>query len=415
MESPDGSINPPQDKLLQLEAENQVLRGENRQLRADYAKALFKLEAQTAVEKRYEESQSRFQTIFYQSKMGNKIIAPDLRILQINDVFRQMLGYPEKEIIGTGITAFAHPDFVHHWQELQENLWTRQIPSFQIETCLVRRDGSILWCQVTSMIFRDNGETLGYTIVEDISRRKALELDLKKLYEYQETMVHMVAHDLKSPINTITSLTGFLKRNLQKLPPEPGFEKKEQSLLFLQMISDTCEKAYAIIKDLLLIGELKSDRDFEKIDLTPYLESQLAVLGVNAHQKGIVIRFDSPTAPLYASINKDKFMRVLENLLSNAVKFTEPGGQVTISLRQEGRRVILQISDTGIGIPAHLQPTLFNMFTKAGREGTRGETTTGLGLYIVKQIMEMHGGTIRVESQENVGTSFSIELMHTGP
>ncbi len=108
-------------------------------------------------------------------------------------------------------------------------------------------------------------------------------------------------------------------------------------------------------------------------------------------------------------------MRVVENLLSNAVKFTDPGGQITISLKQEGRRVMLQISDTGIGIPAHLQPTLFNMFTKAGREGTQGETTTGLGLYIVKQIVEMHGGTIRVVSQENVGTSFFIHLMQTGP
>jgi two-component system sensor histidine kinase VicK len=129
-----------------------------------------------------------------------------------------MPGYPE-EIIGTRITAFAHPDFVHHWQDLQENLWTRQIPSFQTETCPVRREGSTVWCQVTSIIFRDNGETLGVTVVEDISRRKALEQDLKKLNEYQETMVHMVAHDLKSPIHPITSLTGLLKKNLQNLAP----------------------------------------------------------------------------------------------------------------------------------------------------------------------------------------------------
>jgi two-component system sensor histidine kinase VicK len=415
MESPNGSPSPPQDKLTQLEAENQVLREENRQLRADYATALFKLEAQIAVEKRFEESQSRFQAIFYQSKMGNKIIAPDLRILQINAVFQQMLGYPEEEIIGTRIIAFAHPDFVQHWHELQENLWTRQIPSFQIETCLVKRDGSTLWCQVTSIIFRDNGETLGYTLVEDISRRKALEQDLKKLNEYRETIVHMVAHDLKSPINTITSLTGLLKKNLQKLPPEPVFEKKEQSFLLLQMISDTCQKAYTIIKDLLLIGELQSSHDFEQTDLISFLESQLGVLGVNAHQKGIVVKFDPPAAPLYASVNKDKFGRVLENLLSNAVKFTNPGGQVTISLSEEGRKIILQISDTGIGIPVHLQPALFNMFTKASRQGTQGETTTGLGLYIVKQIVEMHGGTIRVESRENAGTSFFIQLRQTGP
>jgi two-component system sensor histidine kinase VicK len=181
MESPNGGVSLSKDKLAQLEAEIKLLRKENHQLRIDHASALFKLEEQIAVEKRYEESQSRFETIFYQSKMGNKIIAPDLRILQINEVFQRMLGYCEPEIIGTKIIAFAHPDFVHHWHELQESLWTRQIPSFQIETCLIKKDGTILWCQVTSIIFRDNGTTLGYTIVEDISKRKALELDLKKL------------------------------------------------------------------------------------------------------------------------------------------------------------------------------------------------------------------------------------------
>jgi two-component system sensor histidine kinase VicK len=246
--------------------------------------------------------------------------------------------------------------------------------------------------------------------VEDISKRKSLELDLQKLYEYQEMIVHMVAHDLKSPINTITSLTGFLKKNLEKFPQEVAVEMKEQSLLFVQMISDTCKNAYSIIRDLLLIGEFKAHHDFKQTDLKSFIDDQLAILGINALKKGIFVKFDSPPGPLYASINKDKFVRVLENLLSNAVKFTDPGGQITRVLQREGQKVVLQISDTGIGIPTQLQPTLFNMFTKAGREGTQGEATTGLGLYIVKQIVEMHGVTIRVESQENVGTSFFIKL-----
>ncbi|MES2733061.1 MAG: HAMP domain-containing sensor histidine kinase [Bacteroidota bacterium] len=400
----------PVDKLSQLEAENDILRQENHQLRADNTTALFKLEKQISIEKRYEESQSRFETIFNKSKMGNKIIAPDLSIIQINEVFQVMLGYTEQEIVGTKIIAFAHPDFIYHWHELQDNLWTKQIPSFQIETCLVKKDGSVLWCQVTSIIFRDNDATLGYTIVEDISKRKALELELKKLYEYQETIMHMVAHDLKSPINNIKSLNGFLKKNLEQLQHEVASEKKEQNLTFIHLIADTCEKAYTIIKDLLLIGEFQSNHNFEKTDLKTFIESALPILEVEAKQKEIEISFHYPEEPIYAHINEDKFTRVLENLLSNAVKFTHTGGQVTIALKNEGRRVILQVSDNGIGIPKNLQSSIFNMFTKASRKGTEGETTTGLGLYIVKQIVEMHKGTISVESQENVGTSFFIEL-----
>lgn len=409
MESLNGSMQASVDKVAQVEAENQVLREENQQLRSDNAAALFKIEKHMSFDQRYEESQSRFETIFYKSQIGNKIIAPDLRIMQINEVLLEMLGYAEEEVVGKKVIEFAHPDFIHHWHELQENLWMKQIPSFQIETCLVRKDGSSFWCQVTSIVFRDNEASLGYTIVEDISERKALELNLKKLYDYQETIMHMVAHDLKSPINNIKSLTGLLKKNLEKL--QAAESEKDQNLTMIRMISNTCDKAYIIIKDLLLIGEFKSNQAFEKTDLKIFIESQLPILGVEAQKKEIEISFHYPVEPAYAHINQDKFTRVLENLISNAVKFTNPGGHVTISLKNEGQRVILQVSDNGIGIPEKLQKSIFNMFTKASREGTDGETTTGLGLYIVKQIVDIHKGKIWVESEENVGTSFFIELI----
>jgi two-component system sensor histidine kinase VicK len=100
----------------------------------------------------------------------------------------------------------------------------------------------------------------------------------------------------------------------------------------------------------------------------------------------------------------------LENLLSNAVKFTHAGGQVTISLKNKGKKVLLQVSDTGIGIPQKLQTSIFDKFTKANRKGTKGESTTGLGLFIVKQIVDIHHGKIWLESEEGIGTTFFIEL-----
>ena len=394
-------------KISQLKGENQELKVEKKSDKT----ALVKLEKEIDLQQQYQESQTRFETIFHKSKMGNKIIAPDLKIIQINKVFQLLLGYSEKEIVGTKIIAFAHPDFIHHWHQLQESLWTKQIPSFQIETCLVRKDGTGFWCQVTSIIFRDNGTDLGYTIVEDISKRKALELELKKLNEYQETMMHMVAHDLKSPINNIKSLSGFLKKNLEKRPAVAREKKDDQSLTMMNLITDTCDKAFAIIQDLLFIGDFKSKASFRKTDLQRFIESQLPVLGVEAHKKGIKINFHYPSTPVYAQLNGDKFARLMENLLSNAVKFTNAGGQVTISLKNIGQKVILQVSDTGIGIPQKWQAKIFDKFTRANRKGTQGENTTGLGLYIVKQIVELHQGKIWVESQENVGTTFFIELL----
>lgn len=395
-------------QLSQQEAQIQQLREENQQLHSDLLAAQTPLASQTDLEERSENSDSRFETIFNQSTLGNKIIDSNLTIIQVNKVLVNLLGYSAQELIGTRIITYAHPDFVEHWKQMQKELWTNKIPSFQIETCLIKKDGRGCWCQIRSVLFQDKEETLGFTSVEDISERKALEVNLKKLYDHQETIIHMVAHDLRSPLNNIQSLNGILKKKLDA--PLLVAAQQVQSLPLIQMIADTCAKALTTVKDLLLIGEMASPVTFEKINLRGYLEPQLSILGIDAHKKGIDVQFQADQIPMYTSINQDKFTRLLENLLSNAVKFTNPGGKITLSLSKTGHHILLKVSDTGIGIPAHLQASIFNKFTKAKRKGTQGENTTGLGLYIVKQIVDLHQGTIWVESKENVGTSFFIQL-----
>ncbi|RNI31180.1 PAS domain-containing sensor histidine kinase [Rufibacter latericius] len=401
---------PTADRLAQLEAENQLLRTQISQLQEEKSAYQLQREAENALTQRYEESQSRFKSIFYQSKLANKIIAPDLRVIQINEALQKMLGYSEEEIIGTRITEYAHPDFISHWRELQENLWTRQIPSFQIETCLVRKDGTPFWCQVTSILFKDQGKTLGYTIIDDITERKQLELDLKKLYDKQETIMHMVAHDLKNPLINIQLAVDLLKENLEQVLLS---HQEEQAECFdlLGLISETSEKMFALIHDLLFIGELEILEAFEETNLNSFIQHQLSFLGAAAKKKGIKVVFQAPETPFFVHLHRERFKRLLDNLLSNAVKFTPAGsGEINISLKKADQGVLLQVTDTGVGIPENLQPTVFDRFTKASRLGTEGEPTTGLGLYIVKQIVELHKGQIWVESQENVGTSFFIQL-----
>ena len=408
MKSQHGKIRTNGDPIHQLEAEIRALREENQRLRLEKVAEQEKRDQLRIMEERYLESQSRFKAIFNQSKLGKKIINPDLKILQINPALLRLLGYSEPEMVGTRITTFAHPDFVHHWQQLQESLWTKEIPSFQIETCLVKKDGSVIWCQVTSILFRDQGNTLGYTIVEDINQRKKLELALQKLYDNQETIMHMIVHDMKNYLLNIKFLNEML---LEQLVSLPGAGQGDPQTL-IQKSSDNCAKAFTLAEDILLIGRIDAPTDdsFEKIDLNTFIPEQLKSLGLDAKKKQIQIYFHSAAKPVYARIMASKFTHVLENLLGNAIKFTPPGGVVTISLKKVNKQVLLQVSDTGIGIPAHLQESIFEKFTTANRVGTEGESTTGLGLYIVKQIVEKHKGKIWLESQENVGTSFYVQL-----
>lgn len=111
-----------------------------------------------------------------------------------------------------------------------------------------------------------------------------------------------------------------------------------------------------------------------------------------------------------ANLNSNKSGRVIHNLLANALKFTPAGGHVWVSLRHHAGRPRLTVQDTSVGIPVALQAHLFDKFSKAARAGLAGESTTGLGLFITQQIVRLHGGTIRVESREQAGTTFLIDL-----
>jgi two-component system sensor histidine kinase VicK len=222
--------------------------------------------------------------------------------------------------------------------------------------------------------------------------------------------MYTVAHDLKNPIHHVKTLSHFLKKEVQAVPA--GLADGSQSLTYLTMIETVCAKAYTIINDLLLIGELAPGHtlDKETTDLKRFITDLLPPFGATAAGKGIALRADLPDGPADVPIHAAKFARVLENLLSNAIKFTRPGGQVSVSVQPEGQRVLLKVQDNGVGIPESLQEAVFNKFTRANRPGTQGEATTGLGLFIAKQIVTLHGGTIWLESSENRGTTFYVAL-----
>jgi two-component system sensor histidine kinase VicK len=122
------------------------------------------------------------------------------------------------------------------------------------------------------------------------------------------------------------------------------------------------------------------------------------------------------TPSIYLAIDSLKFLQVINNLISNAIKFTKDNGRIEVRIEERqpaGNKVPVvrfSVADDGIGIPAKMQPVLFDKFTKARRPGIRGEKSTGLGLSVVKSIVELHGGNIWFESAEGKGTTFYVEL-----
>ncbi len=389
------------------EAENQALRAEIQQLRADQAANA----AQQATADKYEQSQVRFRTVFDQSPLGQKIIDADLIIRQANPAVIAMLGFTRTdELVGRRILEFTHPDYRADWARLQESLWAHRTPYFTLETCLIRQSGASFWCQVTSVLFQDEDGELGYTTLEDISERKELALSHQRLFAAQENLLYLVAHDLQSPVNNIELLVDLLRRDAAVQRIEPAAAAQEVHA-FLALIDEACADANTLLRDVLYLGQLESTRlEKNHTDLGAFLAERLKVFKVAAQAKGIDLALDQPPTAVYAAIHADKFGRILDNLLSNALKFTPAGGQIHVRLQEHDGQVRLLVQDTGLGIPADLQPHVFDKFSAATRAGLYGDTTTGLGLFITKQIVELHHGHIWLESKEHEGTTFFIDF-----
>ncbi|PST82582.1 hypothetical protein C7T94_07905 [Pedobacter yulinensis] len=138
-------------------------------------------DSQQDFERRFLECDDKFNTIFELTSVASKIINADLIILKVNDALVDMLGYEHREIEGTRILEYACPEFKRHWHELQDALWSREIPFFKLRACLYRKDGSLAWVNVTTILFKDQGETYGFTVLDDVTGVTELEKSEKRL------------------------------------------------------------------------------------------------------------------------------------------------------------------------------------------------------------------------------------------
>ncbi len=226
--------------------------------------------------------------------------------------------------------------------------------------------------------------------------------EIEKAAEFKNQVLGMVAHDLRNPIAAVESLAMMM---------ELDDDLSEDTQDSVGMIKASCVKARSIISDLLEAArnENLTNLELRKTEMNKWLNGIIDMWKIrNDHKNNIILL--SGANPIYAYINNEKFQRVLDNLISNAMKFSKERDNIELHLEQKDKKVSIKIKDHGLGIPANLLPHIFDRFSKAGRTGLKGEQSTGLGLSIVKQIVESHKGTITVKSEEGKGTTFSVEL-----
>lgn len=227
---------------------------------------------------------------------------------------------------------------------------------------------------------------------------------LETINEQKNILLGTVAHDLRNPLNCIINFSKFLLEN---------FNGPEEQKEMLNEINTASSFMVSLVNGLLDFSSIESgkvDLKLEKKDLSELVSHSVKILKNIADKKEIKIKICRTDENFYSSVDIYKMISVLENLISNAIKYTPKGGQIFISLYSKDSNNFIEIKDTGIGIDRDDLEKIFDKFQTAKSKPTDGEKSTGLGLYIVKKIVNSHNGDIQIESQKNKGTLVRISL-----
>ena len=239
--------------------------------------------------------------------------------------------------------------------------------------------------------------------------RKQLEesaLALRRVDEAKSDLISIVSHELRTPLTAIKAYTETLLDNLET----PGFTMQEK---FLQIVNEECDRLARIVNDVLDLSRMESGRRrlrAEPLDLGRLLDEIEPTVQPELVQKGARLQHDLAADLPRLEADPDLLKQVLVNLIANAAKFTRPDTDVTVRAGRYGERMVIAVEDHGKGIPGDKLARVFERFYRIEEEGLERVHGTGLGLAIVKSVVELHGGTVRVESVVGEGSRFLVDL-----
>jgi len=330
----------------------------------------------------------------------------------------ELYGWPLSEARGQSPHALLHTR--HHGGDMREveRAVTRK-GRWQGELQHTARDGRQLVVESRWVVRSDRGQVLVLEKNRDVTERRRAEEEREQLLESEraarteaeratrlrDEFVATVSHELRTPLNAILGWTGMLRRS--KLDAAASAKA-------LEVVERNAQAQAELVEDLLDISRIGSGKlrlDVRPVNFAAVLENVIASHLPSAQAKGV--RIDRVLDAAGCTIRGDpgRLEQIASNLLSNAVKFTPRGGHVSVSCQRRGSRAELTVRDTGKGIAADFVPHLFERFRQAEASLTRHHRGLGLGLSLVKFLVEQHGGDIRAESEgEGRGSTFTVTL-----
>lgn len=370
--------------------------------------------------------ESHYRGLFDRVPIGLYIFTPDWQITDANPALVQMLGYPDRESLCSLRLEdiYADLEVLKKWQSELEREGV--LPLYKAR--YRRRDGSLIWIENSGRVVKnpDRNHRVFYEgCVQNITARVQDEEERARLLEscrvahseadtannIKDDFLAILSHELRTPLTAILGWSNLLTAgNLNKQQAKSGLETIVRSARAQkQLIDDLLDNARIITGKLRL--------NMQPVELAPIIETVIDSVRPTADARNIQLQIavDPHANPI--SGDSDRLQQIMWNLLTNAIKFTPIGGRVQVGHERHESTVELTISDTGQGIAPEFLPNIFDRFRQSDSSSTRTQGGLGLGLSIVRQLVEMHGGTVMVDSLgvgegTTVRVVFPVMLVH---
>ncbi|WP_080833758.1 two-component system histidine kinase PnpS [Cohnella massiliensis] len=343
----------------------------------------------------------RLQSVLDNMPSGVVMIDPAGNVTLYNSSAEWLLGSSAKERVGRSFTEFKQ-----HYelsQLIRQALDSRE--PLHEELTVYFPEERLLELNLVPMRMSGEEETGLLIVLQDVTA-------IRRLERMRSEFVANVSHELKTPV---AAVKGFAETLMAGAVNDP-----ETAQSFLKIIHDESERLNRLIGDILELSKIESRRStqqFSPVDLNAFLERTMEFMKTEAAKKNIELQWEADPE-LFLEADEDRLGQILLNLLQNGINYTPDGGKVKVRAEYvagEGAddvdgKIRITVSDTGIGIPKKDLPRIFERFYRVDKARSRSSGGTGLGLSIVKHLVDMHHGTIRVESTVGVGSHFIIEL-----
>lgn len=307
----------------------------------------------------------------------------------------------------SGIKQVQHVMYmtVNPQQFVAEIDYLREHPNDRTRDELELIDGTVL-DRYSSPVIGADGKNYGRIwTFHDITERKKLEVQLNQSNADKDRFISILAHDLKSPFNSLLGFTELLRLKMRTYT----MEKIEN---MVELIYTTAQKTYELLEDTLLWANVQSNKIAycpSPVNITDVIADVADMLDSSAKTKHVTIEKPHKTE-LLVTLDIYMFKAIVRNLISNAIKFTKEGGKIEISVIHEPSETIIQVADNGVGIAPAIQEKLFQPSPVTSTHGTANETGTGLGLLLCKEFVDKHCGKIWINSEVNKGTTVSFTI-----